>query len=146
MVRERWLAYSDGAADGVEPSSPRLVEPLRRIRAQAGDPTSDARAGRRILPLANTASDVADALSDHFMGAIELHRPTYELLAEDLLDTLLVPSNQGEFLSEIVDRTDRELVIRELMLGEVLPEMQREPGATALGLNVQWTLGKQAMV
>ncbi len=145
-VRERWLAYSDGAADRAEPSSPRLVELLRRIRAPAGDTASGARAGRRILPLANSASDVAGALSDHFMGAIELHRPTYELLAEDLLDTLLVPSNQGEFLSEIIDRGDRELVIRELMLDEVLPEMQRQPGATALGLNVQWTLGKQAMV
>ena len=95
------------------------------------------RADRRVLPHPNAAADVADALADRFGGDAELHLPAHELRTEDIIDTLLVPSNQGEYLSEIEDRALRQQVIRELMLDTVIPEMQRQPAGTAEGLNVQ---------
>jgi len=82
---------------------------------------------------------VAEALSEHFDG--ELLRPTYELLADDIVDTLLVPANQQEFLPEIGDREERERLIVSLMRDTVIPALQAGPAGTPLGLNVQWTLG-----
>jgi hypothetical protein len=111
---------------------------------EAGLREAARRAARRVLPDANDARAVADALSDHFGGPSDLELPTHELQADDILDTLLVPSNQAEYLPEIPDRPLREEVIRELMLGEVVPAMQEGPAATALGLNVQWALGSVA--
>jgi hypothetical protein len=84
---------------------------------------------------------VAEALAEAFRGEAKLSFPTYELLAEEALDTLLVPSNQAEYLPEIGDPVLRGAVVRELMLDAILPLMQEGPAATALGLNVQWTLG-----
>jgi SAM-dependent methyltransferase len=97
------------------------------------------RADRRVLPRPHAAADVAAALDSRLTG--EIGRPTHEILKDDLLDTLLVPSNQAEFLSEIPGRDQREAVIRELMLGEIIPAMQQQPAGTSAGLNVQWTLG-----
>jgi hypothetical protein len=54
---------------------------------------------------------------------------------------ILVPSNQAEYLPEIPEREPRETVIRELMLGDVLPRMQKESARAVVGLNVQWALG-----
>lgn len=51
-------------------------------------------------------------------------------------DTLLVPSNGGEYLSEIEDRQLREAVIGALLGEEVLPALQAGPAGTAAGLNV----------
>jgi SAM-dependent methyltransferase len=113
------------------------------VGANNGAASAQARADRRVLPIPNRAQQVAEQLSAHFTAEARLERPTHEILADDLLDTLLVPSNQSEFLAEIDDRTERENLIRELMLGEVLPAMQRRAGGTAVGLNVQWTLGMQ---
>ena len=108
---------------------------LERVEA-GGD---NERAGKRILREPNQADAVVAALREHFDG--EVARPTYELLAEDIVDTLLVPANQREFLPEIEDRAERERVIVELMRGEVIPALQAGPAGTPLGLNVQWTLG-----
>jgi SAM-dependent methyltransferase len=98
-----------------------------------------ARADRRILARAHTADAVVGALDRHFSGDVE--RPAFEMTAEEILDALLVPSNQGEYLSEIADRGLRERTIRDLMLGEILPEMRDSGAGTALGLNVRWTVG-----
>ena len=57
------------------------------------------------------------------------------------VDTLLVPSNQAEYLAEVEDRDSREAIIRDLMLNSVVPEMQAQEAGTAQGVNVQWTLG-----
>ena len=62
-------------------------------------------------------------------------------VAPDMVDGLLVPSNQAEYLPEIDNRAVREKVIRELMTREVIPAMQRECAGTALGVNLHWTLG-----
>lgn len=93
--------------------------------------------------LSNAAQDVERAFAVHFSG--ELVYQTHEILEQDVVDTLLVPSNQAEFLSEIDDRQLREAVIRELMVGEVLPAMREQPGGTAVGLNVQWSLGSHTL-
>jgi hypothetical protein len=152
-VRARWLelladARADGeaASPGRERSHAELSPELwRAIRAAvAGSPTpapveGQQRADRRVLPQANLADDVATALGRHFSGQVECQ--THEILPADLLDTLLVPSNQSEYLSEIADRQLREQAIEELMLGDVLPRMRDQPAGTAVGLNIQWTLG-----
>jgi SAM-dependent methyltransferase len=96
------------------------------------------RADKRIRPRP-LATDVTAALADRFSGEIEL--AAYEMVNEDIVRGLLVPSNQAEFLPEIPDRERREEVIRELMLDKVLPQMQDGPAGTALGLNLHWTLG-----
>jgi len=94
-----------------------------------------------VLPEPNIAADVFGALADAFDGPSELRTETHELLVQDIIDTLLVPSNQGEYLPEIGDARVREAVVRELMLKEVLPVLRSQEAGTAGGLNVQWTLG-----
>jgi hypothetical protein len=119
-LRERWLALH-GASLGEE------------ARRAAQD-----RADRRIRPRP-LATDVTVALAKRFSGEIET--AAYEMLAEDVVRGLLVPSNQAEFLPEVANREERERTIRELMLDEVLPRMQEGPAGTTLGLNLHWTLG-----
>ena len=139
-LRRRWLELLRGEPGG----GPHTAEAVELVRAELDDEAlraAQARADRRVLPRANAATEVAVALADAFGGEATVERPTYELLAEDVVDTLLVPSNQEEFLSELRDRALRERVIAELMLGDVLPELQGGPAGTAEGLNVQWTLG-----
>lgn len=119
-LRERWLELHGSELD-----------PEHRQAAQE-------RADRRIRPRP-LAREVVAALKPRFAGEIET--ATYEMLAEDIVAGLLVPSNQAEFLPEIADRGEREATIRELMLGDVLPKLQAGPAGTALGLNFHWTLG-----
>jgi len=102
---------------------------------------AQARADRRVLPQPNDAGEVGDAVARHFAGEARVELQAHELLGDDIVDTLLVPSNQAEYLSEIEDRPLREAAIRELMLGSVIPELQDRAAGTAHGLNVQWTLG-----
>nr|BFE84761.1 hypothetical protein GCM10020093_073620 [Planobispora longispora] len=56
--------------------------------------------------------------------------------------TALVPANQAEYLSEIDDQGLREAVIHHLMRERVLPELMNGPAGTALGLNIEWTIGR----
>jgi len=152
-LRQRWLQLlsgersrrraASGADEGKADGLPRLSEAVRQARAVdlATRRDAQARANRRVLPRANAAEDVARTLASRFAGPSTLELQTHEMLKRDILDTLLVPSNQAEYLSEIRDRSLREDVINELMLGEVLPEMQEQQAGTATGLNVQWTLG-----
>ena len=102
---------------------------------------AQARADRRVLPQPNDAGEVGDAVARHFAGEARVELQAHELLGDDIVDTLLVPSNQAEYLSEIEDRPLREAAIRELMLGSVIPELRDRAAGTAHGLNVQWTLG-----
>jgi SAM-dependent methyltransferase len=152
-LRERWLELLAGEhspgplphenSDARPPLTALVRDSVRRARASL-DPAAlreaQGRADRRILPRAHAADDVVAALDSHFSGKVEFR--TYEMLSEEVLDALLVPSNQAEYLPEIADRALREELIRELMLAEVLPAMQLQPAGTALGLNLQWTLGR----
>ena len=146
-LRERWRGLLRGG-NGRERAGDAVGEAVRRAR-ESLDPRAmaqaEARAARRVLPRANAAEDVARAIADHFPAAQRLELPTHELQADDIVDTLLVPSNQTEYLPEIPDRALREGVIRELMVEHVIPELQEGPAGTALGVNVQWALGSAAL-
>ena len=147
-LRERWLELLDrdhsppgSAKQAPQTLSPPLKEATRRARESFDDQAlraAQARADRRIRPRP-LATDVTAAFAAHFAGELDFR--TYEMLNEEIVRGLLVPSNQAEYLPEIPDRELREQVIRELMLHEVLPAMQEGPGGTALGLNLHWTLG-----
>jgi SAM-dependent methyltransferase len=149
-LRRRWLQFLDGEDDDLfaDAGSPRLRalrDSTRRIRVSRSDADKrDARvrANRRVLPEPNVAQRLVDALAGHFRGQAELRFETHELLVKDVIDTLLVPANQTEYLPEIADRAIREGVIREVMANDVLPTLRTQGAGTAGGLNVQWTLGK----
>lgn len=137
LLRERWLELLAGGAT----SSPAATEAARQARAELDEAAlakAQDRADRRIRPRP-LASEVDAALAPRFAG--ETRFATYEMLGEDVVRGLLVPSNQAEFLPEIADRAQREEVIRELMLDDVIPALRRGPAATGLGLNFHWTLG-----
>ena len=138
-LRERWLELMTGADPAM--LSPTLARAVRQARAELneeGMAAAQQRAERRIRPRP-LASEVAAALAPHFDG--ELRETAYEMLAEEIVRGMLVPSNQAEYMPEIADRALREEVIRELMLSDVLPSLQSGPAGTALGLNYRWTLG-----
>jgi SAM-dependent methyltransferase len=142
-VRRRWLQLLDGAQnERGGPPPPRTREAAELARALTPDQRRQAaaRAERRILPRANQIDEVEEALASALAGTVETR--TYEILEREVLDGLLIPSNQAEQLAEIEDRTLREDVIGELMLGEVLPALGAGPAGTGLGLNLQWTFGR----
>jgi SAM-dependent methyltransferase len=138
-LRSRWLELLHGT-NGVSPS-PIVRDAVVTARREL-DPdalrAAQERAERRILPHP-LASEVTAALEAHLEGDVETR--AYEMLSEEIVDGLLVPSNQAEYLPEIGWREVREAVIREVMTGEVIPAMQEGPAGTALGLNLHWTLG-----
>jgi SAM-dependent methyltransferase len=137
LLRKYWLDALDG------PESESLAPPLREAVAVARRVDRHAaqrRADRRILPRPQTTEAVAAALAPYFQGAIE--RRTYELLAEESLMTALVPANQAEYLAEISDERLRDSAIRHLMCERVLPELMSGSAGTALGLNIEWKLGR----
>jgi ubiquinone/menaquinone biosynthesis C-methylase UbiE len=138
-VRERWRAFVSGTS---QPNSAVLQEAVahaRRRRSESDSLTLDDRADRRILRRAHTGTEIAEALSRRFAGTIDT--ADYEMTTDESLDTLLVPSNQEEYLPEVDDPATRAAVIEELLLGEVLPEMHAGPAATPNGLNIRWTFG-----
>ncbi|WP_412543654.1 class I SAM-dependent methyltransferase [Longispora sp. K20-0274] len=137
LMRRYWLE----ALDAPDPSTlaPVLRAAVATVRPEARS-TGQLRADRRILPTPQTVTSVADALAPYFHGGVD--RRAYEMLAEEILMTALVPANQAEYLSEIADRPLREDVISHLMTGRVLPELMAGPAGTALGLNMEWTLGR----
>jgi SAM-dependent methyltransferase len=137
VLRERWLELLAGAPA----SSPVLTEAAQQARSQLDEEALRAaqdRADRRIRPRP-LASEVEAALTPRFEGETRL--ATYEMLGEDIVRGLLVPSNQAEFIPEIADRALREAVVRELMETEVLPALRAGAAGTGLGLNFHWTLG-----
>lgn len=142
QFRREWLALVGRGGDSVSAVVDRALATARQLD-KANRDRAQRRADRRILPLAHDADDVVKALRAHFTGTTEL--PTHEILIDDLVDTLMVPSNQAEFVAEIDDRPLREAVIQELMLERVIPAMQAGPAGTGAGLNVQWTLGSLAL-
>jgi hypothetical protein len=139
-LRERWLELL--AAGNTAGLSPTLAQAVRRAHEELDEEALRAardRADRRIRPRP-LATEIIAALAPHFAG--ETDSTAYEMLSEEVVRGLLVPSNQAEYLPEVPDRELREEVIRELMLNEVLPPMQAGPAGTALGLNLRWTVGE----
>ncbi|MEA2142895.1 MAG: hypothetical protein QOI64_1325, partial [Solirubrobacteraceae bacterium] len=139
LVRAHWKKLLLGEA---EPASPiqRDAIAAARLRAQRGELLiDDARANKRILPKPHTGEEVGNALRGHFTG--EVTTQTHEIVVRETLDTLLVPSNQEEYLPEIEDFGLRSALVEELMLEEVLPGLRAGPAGTYGGYNVHWTFG-----
>lgn len=138
-LRGRWKQLLLGTAEPATALQHAAVA-AAHARAAHGLPlVDDARADRRILRRAHTRHEVADAPSGHFTGAVTTH--THEIVESETVDTLLVPSNQQEYLPEIEDEALRSALIRELLLGEVLPALRAGPASTGGGYNVHWTFG-----
>lgn len=138
-LRARWRALVSGEA---EPSTEVLRDAVAAAQQRLREDdlvALDDRADRRILRRAHTGAEVAAALSRRFEGTID--SAAYEMTTTETLDTLLVPSNQEEYLPEIEDADTRADVVEQLMLDEVLPELRGGPAATAGGLNIRWTFG-----
>jgi len=138
-LRQRWV----GLLTGDQKTGTTLRAAVTHARGSVSESrlrAAQKRAARRILPSAHRAADVAAALEEYMTGGLAF--PTFELLNADVIDTLLVPANQREYLPEISDAALREDAIRELMLDQILPEFADGPAATAAGLNIQWTLGE----
>ena len=139
LVRAHWKRLVLGE---VQPASPLQRDAIAaaRLRAQRGMALiDDDRANKRILPTPHTGEEVGNALRGHFTGDVTTQ--THEIVVRETLDTLLVPSNQEEYLPEIEDFDLRSALIEELMLEEVLPGLRAGPAGTYGGYNVHWTFG-----
>lgn len=137
LLREHWLTVLDA------PDPRSLPSVLREavVASEGADrQAAQRRADRWIPPAPQTADSVATALAPRFQGAIK--RRTFELLAEESEMASLVPSHLAEYLGEIADDGLRDGVIRYLMRERVLPELMSGPAGTALGLNIEWKLGR----
>ncbi|CCB71327.1 class I SAM-dependent methyltransferase [Streptantibioticus cattleyicolor] len=119
---------------------PGVRDAVARARA-ARSPETDQRAGRRILPAPNRADTLTGIFDAHFTGNV--HQQDFEILPDELLDTLLVPSNAEEYFPELPDRADREAVVRAFH-ARVVPSLRERPGGTATGLSLKWTFGKHS--
>ncbi len=141
-LRKRWVSLLDGySPDGTV--SPLVRTVAARVSDTLGPADRDAcerRASKRILAVPNTAGAVSSALDEHLHGDIETR--TFEMLEDEVVDALLVPSNVGEYLAEIEDSTERNDVATALLRDQVLPEFASGPAATGLGVNVHWTFGE----
>jgi SAM-dependent methyltransferase len=137
-LRAHWKALVEGDA---EPRSAlqRDAVAVGRHQRNGAPLIADGRADKRILKDANTATGLGEMLSARFTGTITTE--AHEIADRETLDTLLVPSNQGEYLPEIEDVAIREALIEELLTGGVLPVLHDGPAGTALGYNVHWTFG-----
>ena len=139
-LRAHWKALLDGDVMPVTSLQRHAVAAaIARVADGCGPLVDDERAGRRILPRPHTGPEIGDALSGHFAG--EVTTQTYEIADQETIDTLLVPSNQEEYLPEIEDPGLRAGLVEELMRTVVLPAMHASPAGTALGYNVHWTFG-----
>lgn len=102
---------------------------------------TEKRAGRRILPTPNHVDVLAKIFDIHFIGNV--YQQNFEILPDELLDTLLVPSNAEEYFPELPDRAAREEVIRAYW-ARVVSRLRELPGGTATGLSLRWTFGKHS--
>ena len=139
-VRAHWKALLRGEATSATQLQRDAVAAAIARAADGSTPLiDDERAGRRILPRPHTGPEIGDALRGSFDG--EVTTQTYEIADQETVDTLLVPSNQEEYLPEIEDAAMRSAIVEELMRTVVLPAMHASPAGTALGYNVHWTFG-----
>ncbi len=140
MVRAHWKQLLLGELRPASPVQRDAIAAARRRAERDGAPLiDDVRANKRILPQPHTGEEVGDALRGHFVGDVTTQ--THEIVVRETLDTLLVPSNQEEYLCEIEDFDLRSALIEELMLEAVIPVLHDGPAGTYGGYNVHWTFG-----
>jgi SAM-dependent methyltransferase len=101
--------------------------------------TGQERADRQILPCATNIETLEDELSVYFDG--ETFVRTFEIEEQDIIDTILVPSNQS-YLSEIDDTDVRSRLSALIMSYRILPHLRDSPSSTMFGFNLKWTYGK----
>jgi hypothetical protein len=139
-LRAHWKALLQyDVAPATQLQRDAVAAAIARVADGCGPLIDDDRAGRRILPRPHTGPEIGDALRGSFAG--EVTTQTYEIADQETIDTLLVPSNQEEYLPEIEDPDLRGGIVEELMRTIVLPAMHASPAGTALGYNVHWTFG-----
>jgi len=138
-LRAHWKALLGGDVPQTPLQHDAVAAAIARAAAAGGPLIDDERAGRRILPRPHTGPEIGHALTGHFAG--ELTTQTYEIADQETVDTLLVPSNQEEYLPEIADPQLRAGLVEELMRTVVLPALHAGPAGSALGYNVHWTFG-----
>jgi amino acid adenylation domain-containing protein len=97
-----------------------------------------ARAERQILPTPTKLPEIASLLSERFAG--ETFTRVFEMLPSEVLDTILVPSNQRA-LGEIEDEGLRRQLTKLVMRHDVLPALLEGRDATTDGFGVQWWFG-----
>ncbi len=137
-LRAHWKALVAGDAEPRSALQADAVTVARRAR-EGAPLIADDRADKRILKDANTRDGLGEMLRARFAG--EITTGAHEIVDRETLDTLLVPSNQGEYLPEIEVPEIREAIIEELLAGDVLPVLHASAAGTALGYNVHWTFG-----
>jgi hypothetical protein len=122
--------YADLPARLVEIGS--RLSPAARAAAQAA-------ADRQILPMANDAGTIGQALARRFDGKIFVKH--FEIRPTDSLAAMLVPANQ-RYLPEIDDLGLRRRVTALLMRHEILPALCEGMAGTTYGLSLHWTFGR----
>ncbi|MEO8619696.1 MAG: class I SAM-dependent methyltransferase [bacterium] len=138
-LRAQWKAMLTGAMPVDTAARKAAVRCVRRD-ASGQALIDDARADRRILSRPHSGQSVADAMSRWFSGTVSTQ--LHEMNEGEVLDALRVPSNQREFLPEIVDDDIRWALIEELMKDVILPTLRAGPAGGGSGHSVQWTLGE----
>jgi hypothetical protein len=96
-------------------------------------------ANRQILPTPTDISYLEEELNQYFSG--EVFNKSFEMLAADSVDTMLIPSNQ-RYLIEIEDNDLRQRLIRLLMIHEIMPRYHDSDAGTAYGFSVHWSFGE----
>jgi hypothetical protein len=119
----------------------RLTE-IGRHLSPAARATAQAAAHRQILPLANDAGAIGDALARRFDGKIFAKH--FEIRAADSLAAMLVPANQ-RYLPEVDDLGLRRRLTTLLMRHEILPALCEGPAGTTYGLSLHWTFGRHRL-
>ncbi len=138
LLRKYWKDLLAGRA---HPETAEQRAAVAAVGEGGADQTSmwEERANRRILPRLNLVNQVAEALASHFKG--ETYNRIHEMLDSETIGTLMIPSNQEEYLPEVEDAVVRTKLIEDLMSRKVLPEIGESAAGTDDGFNVLWTFG-----
>ena len=134
LLETRWaiIAPEEALAVKTELARLELTDEMReRLSAQAN---------AQILPRANSLKDLITLAAPEFETS-HTHTASFEIRVEEIVDTLLVPSNQ-RYLGEVADRALRESLICGLMLHDVIPDLRQGSARTLRGCSVHWTYGE----
>jgi SAM-dependent methyltransferase len=131
----------DEERDQYRDLSPLLRDAGRRLTPQARA-AAQAAADRQILPAANDAGTIEQALAPWFEG--EIFTRSFEMRPDDSIRAMLIPSNQ-RYLPEIENLQARAQLTSLLMHHAVLPALCESLAGTAYGFSMHWTYGRHAL-
>lgn len=140
--REKWESLIDtiprSARVDMAKLADRVVDEYDRLSAEQRAGFARA-AGRQILPRP-TARDAIVSGFDRF-SAQRVWQKLSVITDEELMALALLPANQRN-AGEIVDRDDRQAVIRLLMQKRILPLIHQSPAGLQRGMVLSWTFGR----